>query len=463
MKKTHGALLAATSLATVLAIGLGTQAWADGDPSRKAVGPGVRSLSARSQTDVSIDLSVLNSLSRGPALLIPDSSTGAASADEPIVLRPPAGVAPVLIAPGQKSASVKLHPPPGVRPLAQPVRMAKAEPPKIDIQKIEPPKAEPAKVEAPKVEAPKVDAAKTAPPAAPAQAKAAPAPAPTPAPPPPKAAVAAVPAAPPAKVAATPAPVAPPAPVAKPAAAPAPVPPAPVTPAPTQQAKAVAPPAPTPAPAPVTPPPAPAKIAPPAPPAPAAAAPKPAAPVATAAATPAAAAPATPPAGAPRSLLTPPTPETKPAETKVAVLPPPAKPAEPAKPAVVEAPKAAETQTAMAPPVKAVPTQPATPDTLTISFAVGVPEVPGTAANGLSGLAARMKADPALRVQLLAFASDPEKSVSRSRRLSLERAVNVRKQLLAAGVDSTRIEVRALGEQAGDGAPDRVDAITTRR
>lgn len=41
--------------------------------------------------------------------------------------------------------------------------------------------------------------------------------------------------------------------------------------------------------------------------------------------------------------------------------------------------------------------------------------------------------------------------------------MNVRKQLLAEGIDSTRIEVRALGEQSGDGAPDRVDAIINRR
>jgi hypothetical protein len=45
----------------------------------------------------------------------------------------------------------------------------------------------------------------------------------------------------------------------------------------------------------------------------------------------------------------------------------------------------------------------------------------------------------------------------------LERAVAVRKVLLAAGVESTRIDLRALGEQAGGGPPDRVDAITTRR
>ena len=83
--------------------------------------------------------------------------------------------------------------------------------------------------------------------------------------------------------------------------------------------------------------------------------------------------------------------------------------------------------------------------------------------HGAVALAARLSADPELRVQLLAFASDPDQSVSRSRRLSLERAVNVRKQLLAEGIDSTRIEVRALGEQSGDGAPDRVDAIINRR
>ena len=168
-------------------------------------------------------------------------------------------------------------------------------------------------------------------------------------------------------------------------------------------------------------------------------------------------------------------PETKP-ETKVAVLPPPAPKAEPPKAAPepvkpeapedskavdakAEASKPAETQTAALPPSKAA----INPDTLSIGFAVGVPEVPGAAEAELKSLAARMKADNALRVQLLAFASDPEKSVSRSRRLSLERAVNVRKQLLSAGIDSTRIEVRALGEQSGDGAPDRVDAITSRR
>lgn len=106
---------------------------------------------------------------------------------------------------------------------------------------------------------------------------------------------------------------------------------------------------------------------------------------------------------------------------------------------------------------------PRDPDIYTISFTVGASSVPSDAAPNLRNLAARMAKDPALRVELIAYASDPQKSVSRSRRLSTERGVNVRKELLTAGVESTRINLRALGEQSGDGAPDRVDVLLVRR
>jgi outer membrane protein OmpA-like peptidoglycan-associated protein len=75
----------------------------------------------------------------------------------------------------------------------------------------------------------------------------------------------------------------------------------------------------------------------------------------------------------------------------------------------------------------------------------------------------RLLANPTLRVQLLAYASDPEKNVSRARRLSLERAVAVRKILIDNGLDSTRIEVRALGDQNNGGEPNRVDILLTAR
>ncbi len=160
---------------------------------------------------------------------------------------------------------------------------------------------------------------------------------------------------------------------------------------------------------------------------------------------------------------TPITPQVEPAVVaKVPTSAPPAqKPAAPesadsgAEPAAVE-----ETQTAaLVEPAKT----PAPPDEFTISYGTGTADVPGAANDNLRLLAARMVKDTDLRVEFIAFASDTEGSVSRSRRLSLERAVNVRKMLLDAGVDSSRVNLRALGEQSGDGAPDRIDVIVTTR
>jgi outer membrane protein OmpA-like peptidoglycan-associated protein len=123
----------------------------------------------------------------------------------------------------------------------------------------------------------------------------------------------------------------------------------------------------------------------------------------------------------------------------------------------------AETKVAALPPEAVKAPTPREPDVYTIAFGVGASSVPGDANTNLRALAARMAKDSSLRVELVAYASDPEKSVSRSRRLSTERGVNVRRELLAAGVESTRINLRALGEQSGTGAPDRVDVLLVRR
>ncbi|MHB1205600.1 MAG: OmpA family protein [Rhodospirillaceae bacterium] len=253
-------------------------------------------------------------------------------------------------------------------------------------------------------------------------------------------------------------------------ATPAPLPPEPKAAAP----KPAAPPATTPAAAPpaaksslpattaaAPPAPAPKAAAPAAPPAAAPPAPK----QTQVAGAPPAPAPTAPAAAAqqPRSLLTPP-------PATAAAAPAPAK-AEPPKVDLpkVETPKApgaktaeapAETKLAALPPPAKTPQE---PDTFTIAFKIGGADLPGDATAGVKALAARMTKDPTARIQLVAYASDPDKSISRSRRLSLERAVNVRKVLLAAGVESTRIDIRALGEQSGNGAPDRVDAITVKR
>jgi len=185
----------------------------------------------------------------------------------------------------------------------------------------------------------------------------------------------------------------------------------------------------------------------------------------------------TPPPAAPKQVTTAPapTPAPVPASTTVAtaqqprslLTPPPSSAPAAAAPTASAAapaaePKAEETKVASLPPAAAAKSANEA-DTLRIAFGIGGADLPATAATDVKSLAQRLAKDPALRVQLVAYASDPDKSISRSRRLSLERAVAVRKVLLAAGVESTRIDLRALGEQSGGGPPDRVDAITTRR
>ena len=58
---------------------------------------------------------------------------------------------------------------------------------------------------------------------------------------------------------------------------------------------------------------------------------------------------------------------------------------------------------------------------------------------------------------VLAYAPGRPDDPSTARRISLSRAMAVRSALVADGVPSARIFVRALGEQYGSGPPDRVD------
>ena len=105
----------------------------------------------------------------------------------------------------------------------------------------------------------------------------------------------------------------------------------------------------------------------------------------------------------------------------------------------------------------------ARPDPLRIVYAGTGSQIPADAGPNIKELTQKLVGDPSLRVQLLSYASDPEKNVSRARRLSLERAVAVRKMLIDNGLDSTRIEVRALGDQNPGGAADRVDVVLSAR
>jgi outer membrane protein OmpA-like peptidoglycan-associated protein len=163
--------------------------------------------------------------------------------------------------------------------------------------------------------------------------------------------------------------------------------------------------------------------------------------------------------------------EAKPEPTKIeppkvveAVKPEPVK--------TVEAPKAE-----LPPPttlLAAVPSAPPPPmaaaaplrkgdNSLTIPFAIDSARLSEATRAELERMAHRMERDESLSLQLLAYAAGDEANASKARRLSLSRALEVRKYLMEMGVRSTRIEVRALGNKVEDGAPDRVDAVLARR
>jgi outer membrane protein OmpA-like peptidoglycan-associated protein len=90
----------------------------------------------------------------------------------------------------------------------------------------------------------------------------------------------------------------------------------------------------------------------------------------------------------------------------------------------------------------------------------------------LKDLAARFPAhDENVRLQLIAYASGEGMSASKARRLSLARALSVREYLIANGIEGTRMDVRALGNEAGrlpNGSPagspaNRVDIAMIKR
>lgn len=213
----------------------------------------------------------------------------------------------------------------------------------------------------------------------------------------------------------------------------------------------------------VAPPPQPAKPA--AAPAAVAAAPavtksEPTAPAGPMAAAPPPAAVTPPPAPSPA-----PAPASAPAPSMAAAQTAATEPAGPANTALARdvAPPAPTTQqTASLPPPDQTPSQ-ETIDSVSLMFAAGSANVSGEAQSKVGDLAQRMAGDRSLRVQLLAYASDPDKNTSKARRMALDRAVSVRNMLIDAGVERTRIEVRALGDQGDSGPADRVDAIAVKR
>lgn len=112
-----------------------------------------------------------------------------------------------------------------------------------------------------------------------------------------------------------------------------------------------------------------------------------------------------------------------------------------------------QTQTSAIPPAAMAEGQ------IRIVFATDSAEIPDAVKAQLDTLAQKMASDENMRLQLLAYASGTPDTASRARRMSLSRALAVRSYLIKAGVRSTRMDVRALGNNVQGEPADRVDII----
>jgi outer membrane protein OmpA-like peptidoglycan-associated protein len=112
-----------------------------------------------------------------------------------------------------------------------------------------------------------------------------------------------------------------------------------------------------------------------------------------------------------------------------------------------------QAQTASVPPAAATEGQ------IRIAFSADSAEIPDAVKAQLDGLAQKMATDDNIRIQLLAYASGTPETASRARRMSLARALAVRSYLIKQGVRSTRMDVRALGNNVEGSPADRVDII----
>ena len=154
---------------------------------------------------------------------------------------------------------------------------------------------------------------------------------------------------------------------------------------------------------------------------------------------------------APRSAVRAP-PVVPPAPPPVAMLPPmvpppPAHPSTPPPPAPVVA----------GAPGDAVPI----PGGLRVTFAPEKAELNPETDAALQKLAHATAASPDATVTVMAYAAGPPDDPSTPRRVSLSRALAARSVLIAQGIPSTHIFVRALGAVASDAPPDRVDVTVS--
>ena len=125
------------------------------------------------------------------------------------------------------------------------------------------------------------------------------------------------------------------------------------------------------------------------------------------------------------------------------------------------APPAPEpTESHPAPPVSASAATNAstTRNGLRLTFGSGQTELSPASIAAIDGIAQGVQSHDSSSVNVVAYAAPTPDDPSTARRLSLSRALAVRSALMADGVSSSRIYVRALGgSETNDGPEDRVD------
>lgn len=130
--------------------------------------------------------------------------------------------------------------------------------------------------------------------------------------------------------------------------------------------------------------------------------------------------------------------------------------AEPA-PAPVTAPAVEEPQVAaLSPPAPVTALPDPDPAILRVLFDEDTAAIIGSARSDLDAIGESLRYDPR-RIELKAYGGEPGNKASEARRISLKRGLAVRAYLIGLGIDSRRIDVRALGGVTDTGSADRVD------
>ncbi len=125
-------------------------------------------------------------------------------------------------------------------------------------------------------------------------------------------------------------------------------------------------------------------------------------------------------------------------------------------------PPPAATQPAAPPPPPPISDNSASAATTTgaglrVTFGAGQSDLSPASAAAIKTIVQSASAGDGASFNVLAYAAGTPEDPSTARRLSLARALAVRSALMADGIASSRIYVRALGATGGDEAPDRVD------